>query len=624
MALSGTISGSTNNEYIQARIRWSASQSVANNTSSVTAIFEARKLSTSSAGTSGNGTWYLTINGTKKTITKSMSLPANNSWYEIGRNTVSVTHKANGSKSISIVGSGGTVTTSWTKTTCSSTVTLNTIPRQTTPTFDSKTKNFGAVLKITVSPASSSFTHTLQYKWNGVTTTITSGYSSGTYSWTIPLSLMNDLTTATSSSGLVIICKTYYSGSLLGTVNTAITCNVPANIIPSVDSITLSDSGTTIPATWDVFVKSLSTLHVVSTASGTYGSTIKSYTVEALEQKVAGSDVDVGVINQSGEISVKVTVTDSRGRAASSTVTAQVVDYEPPVIESCVIERTNNQGIPVENGTFLRATLGCSISSVEGHNEMTARIYYKDASDPNVQRTLAREIHEDGVIYIQGGVYMIPGMDIAKTYTVDVEVQDILTPEPTKIVGAIASEGAIISWRHGGTGVAFGKTSEDPFVADFQWTIRGRNGAQFDTPLPITSGGTGADSLQGFISTLLDYIYPVGCLYWSKDSTDPGTLFGGTWTPIQDTFVLATGSTYAANSSGGAATHRHLAPIGSNGSAVGGVNINGTTSSGSGKTYRTADQDYTGTLSSNVTMWYTAAGSSLPPYITRYCWERTA
>lgn len=52
-------------------------------------------------------------------------------------------------------------------------------------------------------------------------------------------------------------------------------------------------------------------------------------------------------------------------------------------------------------------------------------------------------------------------------------------------------------------------------------------------------------------------IYPVGSIYLSTSSTNPGTLFGGTWNQIKDKFLLACGSTYDAGSSGGAAAHVH-------------------------------------------------------------------
>lgn len=48
--------------------------------------------------------------------------------------------------------------------------------------------------------------------------------------------------------------------------------------------------------------------------------------------------------------------------------------------------------------------------------------------------------------------------------------------------------------------------------------------------------------------------HPIGSLYWSSKDTNPSTLFGGTWTPIKDKFVLAAGDTYANGATGGAAT----------------------------------------------------------------------
>ena len=57
------------------------------------------------------------------------------------------------------------------------------------------------------------------------------------------------------------------------------------------------------------------------------------------------------------------------------------------------------------------------------------------------------------------------------------------------------------------------------------------------------------------LNLLLNTVYPVGCLYWSSDSTDPATLFGiGTWTQIKDTFIWAKGDSDTVNATGGAKT----------------------------------------------------------------------
>ena len=53
---------------------------------------------------------------------------------------------------------------------------------------------------------------------------------------------------------------------------------------------------------------------------------------------------------------------------------------------------------------------------------------------------------------------------------------------------------------------------------------------------------------------LLNLVYPVGSIYWSSNNTNPGTLFGGSWTQIKDRFILAAGDYYSNGATGGAAT----------------------------------------------------------------------
>lgn len=54
---------------------------------------------------------------------------------------------------------------------------------------------------------------------------------------------------------------------------------------------------------------------------------------------------------------------------------------------------------------------------------------------------------------------------------------------------------------------------------------------------------------------LVDIIYPVGSIYMSVNDTDPSLLFHGTWERIKDRFLLASGDTYSAGSTGGEAQH---------------------------------------------------------------------
>lgn len=55
---------------------------------------------------------------------------------------------------------------------------------------------------------------------------------------------------------------------------------------------------------------------------------------------------------------------------------------------------------------------------------------------------------------------------------------------------------------------------------------------------------------------LLNLVHPIGSYYWSENSTNPGSIFGGTWEQIKDRFILAAGDAYTAGATGGEATHR--------------------------------------------------------------------
>lgn len=142
--------------------------------------------------------------------------------------------------------------------------------------------------------------------------------------------------------------------------------------------------------------------------------------------------------------------------------------------------------------------------------------------------------------------------------------------------------------------------------------------------------------------SLLDFIYPVGSIYMSVNSADPGTLFGGTWQQIQDRFLLSAGDTYAAGNTGGSAdsvvvSHSHEQTAHSHGFTNGekvwttasGSTEPGNQISGDAKYYAaTAKKDYTWrtrTTSETPDIKSTGesgAGKNMPPYLAVYVWKR--
>lgn len=119
---------------------------------------------------------------------------------------------------------------------------------------------------------------------------------------------------------------------------------------------------------------------------------------------------------------------------------------------------------------------------------------------------------------------------------------------------------------------------------------------------------------------LLDYIYPVGSIYWSYSHVSPAELFGGTWTRISNAFLWASSATDTIGSTGGAKTHTLTIdelPSHSHGSVYSGM------ASGTKNTAWLAsggDKMAYGAL-------YAGGGvahNNMPPWIQVSAWRRTA
>ena len=132
------------------------------------------------------------------------------------------------------------------------------------------------------------------------------------------------------------------------------------------------------------------------------------------------------------------------------------------------------------------------------------------------------------------------------------------------------------------------------------------------------------------MSDMLSRIYPVGSIYMSVTSASPADLFGGTWERIKDRFLLASGDSYSAGSTGGEAQHK-LEQTELPGGVV--INRNPTKRVGIPAVSRVNMTINPGTwaFASNfdfsqqegVTLCNTPH-NNMPPYLTVYIWKRVA
>lgn len=83
------------------------------------------------------------------------------------------------------------------------------------------------------------------------------------------------------------------------------------------------------------------------------------------------------------------------------------------------------------------------------------------------------------------------------------------------------------------------------------------NAGQDSTPIANSSNYVTSGGVKSYVDTATSILraYPIGAIYISYNSTDPGELFGGSWTQLNDRFLLGAGTTYAARTTGGEPTH---------------------------------------------------------------------
>ena len=450
------------------------SQNIANNTSNVTVKVTA-KWTYGSYNATGLCTGSITIDGTKHSfsgITFNTGKSTSGS-QTIMTKTVNVKHGDDGTKKLSCSASFDTRVSSGVVS-ASASKTLTTIPRKSTLSASNGT--LGTAQTLTVTRKSTSFTHTITYKCGSASGTIAAKSSSTSISWTPPLSLAQQNTTGTSVS--VTLTITTYSGSTsVGSNTLTISCSIPASVVPTV-SIAVSDA-MGYADTYAGYIQGQSKLKIVVTASGSQGSTIKSYSTTADGKTYTAATVTTGVISGNGTLTIKTTVKDSRGRTATASKSITVLAYAVPKITAISEKRCNEDGSANSTGSYIAVTFSTESSSIDGMNSIAYVVKYKKASDTSyTTKTVSAYAGKHSV---SNAVYIFPA-ETSSSYDITLTVTDSFKSVPKSIAGSSAEKvwsmlkkaGKIVGW-------AIGKVAELEGVFDVNMVIRARQGIIVDS-----------------------------------------------------------------------------------------------------------------------------------------------
>lgn len=336
----------------------------------------------------------------------------------------------------------------------------------TQPSLSAATVEMGKSVTINTPAVNSAYRHTLRYAFGSASGTIATGIASSV-SWTPPVSLANQIPSATAGSG-TIYCDTYSGSTLLGTKSVSITLTVPGSVVPSAGTLSAAlaedTSGT------GLYVKGMGKAKLtLSGASGAHGSSITSYTITGGGWTATNGALTTGTLASAGNITFTATVTDSRGRKASTTRTISVIDYTKPGVAVCDVYRCDADGNRKKAGTYFAVEINASYSAITGNTlNITAR--YKKQSESSYGT--ATNVTNNGKTVIGGG-----NIGASTTYDVLVTVADKYNS--LSIQRTLSTKSVLQSFKRS-AGAAIGKVAELVNWLDVAWNTRIRGNLQVD------------------------------------------------------------------------------------------------------------------------------------------------
>lgn len=463
------------------------------------------------------------------------------------------------------------------------TITLPTIPRAST--VSATDANIGSVSSIYINAKSSAFSHGLLVTFGSLNFYLDgNGNPSSSYvtfmQRTVPFRLPDSFYAQIPNSATGEVTLTLWTHTdkdhYFDPETTTFTATAAAALCAPTVSATCQDTNektVALTGNADALVRYASTASGSLSVAARNSASIKRITVAGREVPLNATSYSITNVETN---KVTVTATDSRGYSTTQTIEKTLVPYVQP---TCNILRANRP-VPSSNEAQIEIA-GQYFAGNFGAADNTLTLKYQNPSGDWVAVT--------------------PTIDTAKnTYTASITVPDLDYRQAFSI--PVQAEDKLFTAANTAQIMAG--------VPSFYWT---KEFFQLNVPLRLNG------------ENILSKVYPVGSIYMSLSSTDPKTLFGGTWERLKDRFLLAAGDTYSAGATGGEATHtltKDEMPSHNHYAAING----GTDSYGQNRTTIGSFANKAQGYSDSSTIFATGGGNAhnnMPPYLAVYMWKRT-
>lgn len=652
----------TSNQFIKYRITVTEnSYSVENNSSNVTVSINFYRTNTGYT-TYGNGTVYCFIYNDTYSQTVTSSDAITDSGIDLFTKTLDIPHNEDGTRNLNVA--AYISHERFTSDSHDFYVDLTTIPRVSEMTYPI-TWTLGDELSFTIDRKLSSFRDTLSYHCTYTENGVPKAYSGDilTKSSATSAKFTPPFDWAKHSPNVIrgmasFTLSTYdSSGTLIGSTVKNSWFTIPDTVIPDC-SISLSDTSSiwvsgskkSCLEYFGKYVSGVSAIHAEITASGAYGSTIKSYSGSYPGGSFSTQSFNISTSGLSGVCQIDATVRDSRNRKNSASASASIAAYSPPKVTALSVRRCKSKTDSTEDeqGNYTQVTYGYEIVNVAGTNKNAKSIVLKYKTTSGSESEWITQNLTASAYSGTGSIILETSSDNSYVFSFTVSDSILSSSKST----SVSTGYCIYHVPASGKGITFGGIAEgDGFnvkmPATFSSTINasGNFVGQYVTgtwlqtvsatdlgrkpPKVAVIDESGWIYSRALSALILEAVYPVGSIYISVNSTSPQTLFGGTWKAIQGKFLLGQSSAHTAGSTGGEETHtltmgempEHTHPMYS-GNAGG----DGEWTPDEGAYLVDSVTQTKITWWARLGMSYAGSGNAhnnMPPYLAVYMWKRT-
>lgn len=386
------------------------------------------------------------------------------------------------------------------------------------------------------------------------------------------------------------------------------TRKVNSKALSSDISLTASDVGA-LPSTTTA-LKNPHALTFTGAVTGSYdGSAAKSVAIPSVDSSLSSTSTNAiqnKAVNTalSGKASTAVATKSANGLMSSSDKSKLdgIADgANKTIIDSSLSTTSTN---PVQNkviNTALSGKASTSVATTSANGLMSA----SDKTKLNGIATGANKTTVDSAL-------STTSTNPVQNKAVKAALDSKLNTSGGTLTGNLSGQYITGTWLQSTAATDLGKTPGKIAVLDESGWVYYRTPAEIKTDISVDT------------KTIIDTIYPFGSIYITLNPTSPSKLFPGTyWKQIENRFLLAASSTYAALSVGGEATHKLTEnEIPEHQHIIWYPNAGGEQSAAIGYPEAGSKKTWYAEASKTSGAGGGQAHNNMPPYLAVYMWER--